>query len=94
MKKINSILKTTLLALCVLYTGTSLALKLINEAWAIDSWEVESIVDDAVSDKLSRSEVESIVNNKISSYDYDFKRAVRRVVENDCTVDDDSISCY
>lgn len=85
MKKINEKLKSIALVFCILYTAIGLLSQTVKVAWALDEWDVENIVEDVVSSKIS---------SKISSYDYDFKREVKKVVENNCSVYDESISCY
>ena len=81
MKKINEKLKSIALVFCILYTAIGLLSQTVKVAWALDEWDVENIVED-------------VVSSKISSYDYDFKREVKKVVENNCSVYDESISCY
>lgn len=72
----NKILVTALLSLCVVYTGVGLINQAITPAHAFDSWDLKNAIEDVVSDK-------------ISAYDYDFRSAVKRVVNSNC-----SVSCY
>lgn len=83
-RSVNKVLVTVALSFCVIYTGIGVASQLIKPAHAFDSWNLERAIEDAISDK-------------ISAYDYDFKSAVKRVVNNSCTVSCDeylgSIDC-
>lgn len=81
MRKINEKLKIIVLTFCAVYTAVGLLTQTVKVAWAFDEWDLKRIVED-------------VISSKIDAYDYDFKRAVRKVVENDCSVDGDSITCY
>lgn len=81
---VNKVLVTVALSFCVIYTGIGVASQLIKPAHAFDSWDLERAIEDAISDK-------------ISAYDYDFRKEVGRVVDKDCRVSCDdylgSIDC-
>ena len=80
MEGLKEKMKRVALFFCVLYTVCGLLFQTVKIAWAFDEWDLKRMI-------------ESVISSKIDSYDFDFKRAVRKVVEDNCHVDGEDISC-